>query len=355
MEYVKRPLRAATTPAAQRFYLSTFLVIAVSTILLFLAAASYSVAYYSYVPKKVVSIPVHLQYNAGLNPFGVTSLQKDLMLETAYDVTVTLTLPRSPPNTERGNFMIALFATRSSLDNPAQSFGLVQDPYKHMSASNVVFTSRRPALVPYTDPLVSLTSRLLFLAWHVVAPASEKVVLAVPMGELVEFREQLPLSLLLDVQAGQTFQVYEAQIELVARLEGLRWMMYNHRVISFVAGTLLFWGVEITSFGLVLSVLAFCLGWTRESEEVPAIEQDGYKVDRGDGRAVVKRENRAESTVAESSKEDKGQDRAVKSEEEEAYERFIKEESIERDLPPRRIGYGEDDEGEGTGNIYGRG
>ena len=89
------------------------------------------------------------------------------MRETEYDVSVELTLPRSPPNTERGNFMVALFATKSKIDNPAQSWTVPQDPYDHIRADNVVFSSRRPALVPYEDPLVSYASRVLFLLYHV--------------------------------------------------------------------------------------------------------------------------------------------------------------------------------------------
>lgn len=263
------------------------------------------------------------------------------MLETAYDVTVSLTLPRSPPNIDRGNFMIALFATKSSLENPAQSFTIPQDPYAHINPSNVVFSSRRLALIPYTDPLVSLASRVLFLLWHVFAPTSEKVELQVPMGELVEFREQLPLSLLLDVQAGQTFQVYAAQIELVARLTGVRWMMYNHRIISFVIGTTLFWLAEMLWMGFTWLGLAYCLGWTKKGEEVPAIEDDGAGFDSND-RDAVKRERGL-----------RGIDGAVKDKGDED-SKFIKQESAERDLPSRQIGYGEDDEAEGTGSTYGR-
>lgn len=62
MEYVKRPIRAVTAPAAQRAYLSTLLFLAASLVLLIVAALAYPVFYYSYVPKKLVSLPVHLQY-----------------------------------------------------------------------------------------------------------------------------------------------------------------------------------------------------------------------------------------------------------------------------------------------------
>lgn len=201
--------------------------------------------------------------SSGLNPYGVTSLASNLMLEQAYDVSVELTVPRSPRNLERGNFMVALFAIKSQPENPALSFSfsaMTEDPYSHVREDNVVFMSRRPTLIPYKDPLVSTASRILLLLIHIMNPgASETTTLNIPMGELVEFRDVLPLSILLDVQGGQTLQVYSATVTLVARLTGIRWAMYNHRIISFVICTTIFWIAEIISTGLVWLLLSSLL------------------------------------------------------------------------------------------------
>lgn len=353
MEYVKRPIRAVTAPAAQRAYLSTLLFLAASLVLLVVAALAYPVFYYSYVPKKLVSLPVHLQYNVGLNPYGLASVSKGLMLETAYDVSVELTLPRSPPNTERGNFMVALFATKSAIDNPAQSWTVPQDPYDHIRADNVVFSSRRPALVPYEDPLVSYASRVLFLLYHVAVAASERIQLSIPMGELVEFRDQLPLSLLLDVQGGQTLQVYSARILLIARLTGVRWFMYNHRLLSFMVGTTLFWFAEMLSMGTAWAFLSFCLKRTKTLRE--------------DAAAVHRRplEGNREATTGDlsSTKGDEGgrqfateSEPQIKSEDtDDSFEREFKEESVGRRSSDSlgRAGYADDEEdGEGTATNY---
>lgn len=383
MEYVKRPIRAVTAPAAQRAYLSTLLFLAASLVLLVVAALAYPVFYYSYVPKKLVSLPVHLQYkyaavplppshprrtpwrlltsspppcaacSVGLNPYGLASVSKGLMLETAYDVSVELTLPRSPPNTERGNFMVALFATKSAIDNPAQSWTVPQDPYDHIRADNVVFSSRRPALVPYEDPLVSYASRVLFLLYHVAVAASERIQLSIPMGELVEFRDQLPLSLLLDVQGGQTLQVYSARILLIARLTGVRWFMYNHRLLSFMVGTTLFWFAEMLSMGTAWAFLSFCLKRTKTLRE--------------DAAAVHRRplEGNREATTGDlsSTKGDEGgrqfateSEPQIKSEDtDDSFEREFKEESVGRRSSDSlgRAGYADDEEdGEGTATNY---
>ncbi|KAI0178598.1 putative adipose-regulatory protein-domain-containing protein [Hypoxylon sp. FL1284] len=263
MQYVKGSYRAATSPAAQRTYLNTILFFAASLALLCIAAVAYPVFYYNYVPKKVISIPIHLQYNSGINPYAITSLASSLTLEQAYDVSVELEVPRSPANLGRGNFMVSLFAIKSAPENPAFSFsfsGTARDPYAHVREDSVVFMSRRPTLIPYEDPLVSTTSRILFMLYHILHPgASEKTTLTVPMGELVEFKDVLPLSILVDVEAGQALQVYSATVTLVARLTGIRWAMYNHRIISFVVCTTAFWIAEMVSMGLAWLFLGYLI------------------------------------------------------------------------------------------------
>ncbi|KAI0427944.1 putative adipose-regulatory protein-domain-containing protein [Xylaria sp. FL1042] len=280
MQYIKAPYRVATSPTAKRTYLGAALFASASTVLLAIAALAYPVFYYNYVPKKLITVPIHLQYDAGLNPYGIVSLSPDLMLEQAYDVTVDLTLPRSPANLERGNFMVALYALKSAPDNPAFGFSTPPAtsasafPYEHVTRDNVVFSSRRPALIPYEDPLVSTASRLLFLLYHIVfARAAETVTLSIPMGELVQFRGVLPLSVLIDVQAGQTLQVYSSTMTLVARLSGMRWFMYNHRILAFGVCTTIFWMAEMISMGLAWVMLRWFFSGRDKEERVsrPAV------------------------------------------------------------------------------------
>jgi seipin len=284
------------------------------------------------------------------------------MRETAYDVSVELTLPRSPPNVNRGNFMVSLFATKSDIENPAQSWTLPSDPYAHVDVANVVFSSRRPALVPYSDPFVSYASRALFLLWHIFVPASEQVKLDIPMGELVEFKNELPLSILLDVQAGQTFQVYSAKIELVARLTGVRWAMYNHRILSFVFCTTFFWFAEMLSMGLAWLLLAHFFGERPKKDTVPvAIEagKNGAADEDYKNREIEWRGGaRGDDTTFAGSTAVSGVDSVASSvaKYEEEDERKIKEESVERGMPSdssRRVGYVDGEDGEGsTGAHY---
>jgi hypothetical protein len=197
------------------------------------------------------------------------------MLEQAYDVHVELTLPRSPANLERGNFMVALYAMNSYPDNPAFAFSLPENPYEHVTRNNVVFSSRRPALIPYEDPLVSTASHILFLLYHMFfSHISQTITLSIPMGELVEFRGVLPLSVLVDVQAGQTLEVYSSTITLVARLTGIRWFMYNHRILSFWICTTVFWLAEMVSMGIAWLVLGSVLSGRKSGGGM--MKQEGY-------------------------------------------------------------------------------
>ncbi len=126
----------------------------------------------------------------------------------------------------------------------------------------VLFTSSRPALIPYTDPLVSLASRVLFLAYHVLFPHSEKTQLAVPLAEKVSFKRggPLPDRLFLELQAGQDLQVYGAAVALTAQLTGLRYIMYHYWLVSFVVFSTAFWLCEIFFMGLAWITLSLTFG-----------------------------------------------------------------------------------------------
>ena len=172
-----------------------------------------------------------------------------------YDVSVTLLMPRSPANVNRGNFMVSLFFLDSSGISQDQGAPyLPPEPYGHFDGKTVLFSSRRPALVPYQDPFVSSASKLLFLFYHMLFPSTQTCTLTIPMAEAVQFRRAslLPASLYIEVQAGQTIEVSRAEVTLTARLRGLRWLMYNYRLFTFAALCTLFWTCEFAFL---------CLAW----------------------------------------------------------------------------------------------
>lgn len=197
-----------------------------------------------------------------LNPYGVVSLaETHFAAYQDYDISLTLHLPRSPANIDRGNFMLALHLLD---DAPVASTSTANDvllpaPTHILEGRNILHTSTRPAIVPYTDPLVSLASRLLFLAYHIFVPASETVTLTVPLAEKLEFCpvDMHPTSLVVDVQAGQTLQVYRATVTITAQLSGLRWFMHTWWMTSFLLFTVSFYLCEVFFFAVSFLVLRF--------------------------------------------------------------------------------------------------
>ena len=246
-----------------------------------------------------------------LNPYGVSSFAdanfKDYQ---AYDISVTLKLPNSPANLGRGNFMLALHllddnvpstagSTAEKIMSAATGTGTTQVPIPAprsvLDGRRILKTSTRPAIVPYTDPLVSLAKRILLLGYHIFVPASETTKLVVPMVERLEFRSggpkgMMPTSLVLDVQAGQTLQVYSVSVTVTARLGGLRWFMHTWWITSFLLGIGFFWLVEV--FSLLSTALAVKLVWSAVfgggAEEPPAVKVEQPRIKQeGEGRGKM--------------------------------------------------------------------
>ncbi|GKT94144.1 seipin domain-containing protein [Colletotrichum tofieldiae] len=159
-------------------------------------------------------------------------------------------MPRSPANTHRGNFMVALHlldAGAISTGNDKFQPHIPPEPYSHFDGKSVLFSSRRPALIPYQDPLVSLASRIFFLAYHILFADSQTCVLTVPMAERVELAKgsSLPSSAYLEIQGGQSIETYHASVTLTAQLRGLRWLMFHYRLATLTSAVLLFWASEV--------------------------------------------------------------------------------------------------------------
>ncbi|KUI53420.1 Seipin [Cytospora mali] len=293
---------AVTSKTAQRTLLKTVLFGILSTGLLGMACVAYLAFYHEYLPDQVFTVPVHLQYGYELNPYGISSLAdanfKDYQ---AYDISVTLHLPNSPANLGRGNFMLALHLLDDNATSTAEKImsaatkvqttaNSVPAPRSVLDGRNILYTSARPAIMPYTDPLVSLAKRILLLGYHIFVPASETTKLKVPLVERLEFRSGsprgiMPTSLVLDVQAGQNLQVYSVFVAITARLSGLRWFMHTWWITSFLLGTSFFWFVEV--FSLLITALVARLIWSvvfdggekspavKKEHEHPRIKQEG--------------------------------------------------------------------------------
>ncbi|KAL2187311.1 hypothetical protein L209DRAFT_753257 [Thermothelomyces heterothallicus CBS 203.75] len=369
---------AVSSRLLQQTVIATTLLATAGVLLYILAALGYLFLYYKYLPELVTTVPVHLQYGVGPNPFGIASLE-GIANRQPYDITVSLSLPRSPANLDRGNFMIALHllspvptagstkpqtgsglalpylppanprpdtSSSTSSSSSWHSLDTLLQPTRldlpsFLASHTIVHTTTRPALIPYVDPFASQATRILLLFYHMLSPrAAATVHLDVPMAEGLSFPSRrrrpdsaappLPESLLLEVQAGQGIQVYDARVTLVARLKGLRGLMYRWKITAFVVITGAFWAGSMAMLACVFVIVGVKLGdgWEggggvkdseRDSEQ--ASDDEGG---RGGGGRYTKRERaedgerRSKAGISPSSASDRGEaaEKSVKKEEE---------------------------------------
>lgn len=139
-------------------------------------------------------------------------------------------------------------------DNTASSDIVTSSLYGNISAS-VLARSRRPTILTYASPIVDTANTLSGLPWHVLGWKKESELLEVSMFEGVEFGKgwlNVPQSVKVIVEADEKMQFYEVGIRIIARFGGLRWILYHHRIVSFLFFTTFFW---------ISSMLSMLLAW----------------------------------------------------------------------------------------------
>lgn len=221
---------------------------------------------------------ISIHCRLGPNPYALVSLSSPpLKSAQDYDISVSLLMPRSQANLDRGNFMVSLHLldmdVSPTLQDAARRFA---DDHDQLDGHSILFSSRRPALTPYEDPLVSLASRILFLFYYMLFPGSQKHELSVGLAERVSFAKGavVPASAYLEVEAGQTLQTYAVSLTLTAQLRGLRWLMFHYRLPTYIFFTLLFWACEVLFMGAAWSFWSVSLASGNKRLEYSGDERD---------------------------------------------------------------------------------
>lgn len=184
-------------------------------------------------------------------------------------------MPRDPVNLAAGNFMLDL-TLHGDVDGLEASVLKTLNMEDQVSSS-ALHRSRRPALMPYASPMSDLISKVAHLPLHLLSfHDSDSETLVVPMFEEVEFargRDNIPTSAVLEIQSQRLPQpllplgqkdalpipqlhVYSAKLIIQARFHGLRYLIYNHRILAFAIFTALFYTVSITTLAFVWAALA---------------------------------------------------------------------------------------------------
>ncbi|KAL8658238.1 MAG: hypothetical protein Q9226_001148 [Calogaya cf. arnoldii] len=247
------PFHAAVSKPAQKAYLGTFLFATTSLFLLGLSTVAYALFYFNYVPQVSVERTIHLQFGEG-HPNGVATLDSSLTSLQAYDVSLLLHLPRTPNNQAAGNFMLDL-----SLLSPAKSPSTAEKLLPESALKQRLAHSRRPAILTYASPIIDTASTLIGLPWYVLGWKTESEVVEVSMFEGVEFPKgwtNVPQAVKLVVEADEKMQFYEVGIRIFAKFGGLRWIMYHHRILSYVVFTTMFWSSSMISALIAWLVLS---------------------------------------------------------------------------------------------------
>ncbi|KAL8716261.1 MAG: hypothetical protein Q9220_000166 [cf. Caloplaca sp. 1 TL-2023] len=239
------PFHAVVSKPAQRAYLGTALVAATSLLLLGVSSVAYILFYWGFVPDVSVERDVGLQFGESHHPYGLATLGSSLTSLQPYDVTVFLHLPRTPNNIAAGNFMLDLELLAPL---PPSSKGTKVEVGQQQRLAH----ARRAAILTYASPVVDTASTVVGLPWYILGWKTESERLEVKMFEGVEFPRgwtNVPQSLKLVVEAdgGEKMQFYEVGVRIAARFGGLRWIMYHHRILSYIIFTSLFWSSSMIS------------------------------------------------------------------------------------------------------------
>ncbi|KAK8252755.1 putative adipose-regulatory protein-domain-containing protein [Phyllosticta capitalensis] len=267
------------------------------------------------------------------HPFGTAHLRTGpsgdgahrLVSQQAYDVRIELRMPRTRRNREAGNFMVEteLFGpVRPPLapGDDAQQQAAGQNSYSSagswgrgnkatgggswsMMASargsptvegrDLLARERRPAILTYYSAPVEHVIKALELPMYLVGWRREAETLEVPMMEAVRFERgwrNLPEVVRVEVQAVERMQVYGCAVVFEARLQGLRYLMYNYRIISVIVFSLVFWAFEMTF--MLIAYLALSQYFSSPSEIKTEIKEE----DQTGDTTTVKREDDEEDS-----------------------------------------------------------
>ena len=191
--------------------------------------------------------------------------------------------------------------------------------------------SRRPAILTYSSSLIATLSTLSALPWYLLGWKSESEHLTITMFEGVEFARgtaHVPQSARVVVETATTaedgkfpgeeeekgdeirrklqMQFYEVRVHIIAKLGGLRWIMYQHRILSFLFFTTTFWSsamMSMTLSWLVLSTLTKSSPSPSSSPDVK-LEKPREKLAANGATVAIKREDEGEEEEEEDIKID---------------------------------------------------
>jgi len=122
--------------------------------------------------------------------------------------------------------------------------------------------SRRPAILTYVSPLVDTASTLSGIPFYVLGWKHESEVMEISVFDGVEFAKgwrNIPRYVKVAIEADEKMQFYEVGVRILARFGGLRWVVYHHRILSYLFFTTTFWMGSMLSCAVAWVLISFFL------------------------------------------------------------------------------------------------
>ncbi|KAL6704353.1 hypothetical protein ACN47E_008309 [Coniothyrium glycines] len=320
MDTVLLPIRIATSPVLLRTYLRTILLFLTSSVLFGVAVVAYSSFYYSYIPVRGISVPVYLQYEHDATtsytstatsttpglcaktskwPYGIANVP-GLVDRQKYNVVVNMVVPRTESNLRAGNWMVGLemrgpgvlggsvmsmlgWDEEWSVEDHSQSgvAGATAEKATADSAASgkasVLARSRRPAILTFRSYVVEHVYRAMRLPLYLVGWHTESETVEISMMEDVMFEagwKNVPTSLRVELRSKYPLDVYRVSVQISARLEGLRWLMFRYFFSSAIIGITLFWSVEMGVLLFTWAAFTLLIGTSRDESSIKVNPED---------------------------------------------------------------------------------
>lgn len=281
---VRRTLLQAWQRVLQGFAVSS-----VALLILWIAAFLYGSFYYSYMPLPAYSTPVHYYYRANCDspasfscsyPMANISLMRNkkhvLTFGQAYQISLLLEMPDSPPNQEIGMFMIKTTCFSQDGGKVASS---ARSARQQLSAS-----SSRSSMLRYRSDLLRTISTLLFFPAFVTGVAEQKQMLEVELFSDYTDDPYSPSNTAVIEILSNKVQIYSSKLYIHAHFTGIRYLLFNFPVLSAVVGVST--NFIFLSILFVFSYIRLMLGVLQKP-----VQQNGLLTERGSNTNNSQAEN----------------------------------------------------------------
>ncbi|CAM0138376.1 unnamed protein product [Umbelopsis sp. WA50703] len=223
------------------------------------AISAYIAFYMAHVPKTAHIEPVYLQYNKGAEPMALVDLTnkgshlKPLRHEQQYKVDILLHVPSSEINFDIGNFMVRV--DLKTADDKSVSY------------------SSRPSILRYQSALHRTLAVFAKALPLILGIAKETQTIVLPMMEHFVEDGTHPVTKAIVSISDHRLQIYHMHLHMTADFHGLRYYMYNHRIITAMVFITLFICIELSFATVAWRLFGYTL-WTRITQFADNVAED---------------------------------------------------------------------------------